>query len=333
MIQKPTAKTQIQKILDIHGGKTATQATIRLLKDPLLKGQKPALEFISKNWRDPLRPALMSLACEAVGGKPEETEEVAVAMSLMNLSFYLWDDIIDQAPNRLFKPTMFGKFGEASTLIMGGLASAKAFTILNQAKLDQTKRETVIELFWKMWTKMAEAETSSIQARSKEYSAKDKLTKIETEAAANLETCLKIGATIGNGSETEIEHLGKYGLLIGVILELQHDIQVSLNLTLELGNKIKTSAYPYTLLWAKEHNSELKKNLQEAIDEKTVKPKKIEIIIKEILVAKAQDRIEKTIKKLSKHAIKELEIIEKNGATRALQVFAEAQAQAFREIL
>jgi len=188
-------------------------------------------------------------------------------------------------------------------------------------------------LFWNMWAKMAKAETANLQARNKEYSAKDKLIKIETEAAANLESCLKIGATIGNGSENEITHLGKYGLYVGVILELQHDIQVSLNLTLELANKMRTGAHPYMLLWAKEQNPELQKILQEAINGKTIGPKEIEKIVKGILATKARSEIEKIIKKLTKQAITELEKIKKNSATRALQILAETQPQLFRESL
>jgi geranylgeranyl pyrophosphate synthase len=333
MTQKLTAKEQIRKILETHGGKTATKATNLLLQDITLQELTPMLEFVSKNWRDPLRPAMIKLACESVGGKPEETEEAAVAMSLMNLSFYLWDDIIDKAPSRLFKPTMFGKFGEGPTLIMGGLASAKAFTVLSQSRLDQAKRETVTEMFWNMWAKMATAETLSLQKRSKEYSAKDKLFKIEKEAAANLETCLKIGGIIGNGKESEIEHLGKYGLGLGVILELQHDIQVSLNLTLELADKIRTGAYPYTLLWAKEHDPEIQKNFQNVINAKTLGPKEIEKIVQGILTTKALDQIEKTIQKLAKRVLKELEEMKKNSAGKALRDFVQAQPALLKENL
>jgi geranylgeranyl pyrophosphate synthase len=333
MNPKPTAKEQIQKILQIHGGETATKATNLLLKDPTLGDLRPMLEFISKNWQDPLRPAMIKLACESVNGKTQETQEVAVAMSLMNLSFYLWDDIIDKAPSRLFKPTMLGKFGEAPTLILGGLASAKAFIILNQTKLDQTKHEAISELFWEMWTKMATAETANLQARNEEYMAKDKLLKIENEASANLEICLKMGATLGNGSEEQITHLGKYGFCLGVILELQHDVKVSINLTLELADKIKTGAYTYALLSAKEKNPELQKNLQEITCAKTVESKELEKVVKGILATKALDEISERIEELSKQAIEELREIKKNSATRALQDFAEAQPRAFKQIM
>jgi geranylgeranyl pyrophosphate synthase len=332
MTQKQTAKEQIQKILEDNGGKTADKATNILLHDPALKELKPELEFISKNWRDPLRPAMIKLACEAVGGKPQDTEEVAMAMSLMNLSFYLWDDIIDKAPSRLFKPTMFGKFGEAPTLIMGGLASAKAFTLLSRAEFEKTKREKITELFWNMWTKMAEGETASLKTRGKRYSAKDKLQKIETEAA-NFETCLKIGAIMGNGSEKKINCLGKYGLCLGVILELHHDCQVSLNLTLELADKIRSGAYPYTLLWAREQSEELQKNIMDITSNKKFGPKGIETIVKSVLATKALDEIYHITKELTEKAVEELEGTKKNRASRALRFFAQAQPLLFRESL
>jgi geranylgeranyl pyrophosphate synthase len=333
MPPKSTAKEQMRKILETYGGKTANKTSNLLLQDPELNELKPMTEFISRNWRDPLRPAMMKLASESVGGNPQETEQVAVAMSLINLSFYLWDDIIDKAPSRLFKPTLFGKFGEGSALIVGGLASAKAYTILNQIKLDQSKRERIGEMFWSMWAKIAMAETANLQAQKQGYSAKDKFLKIENEAAANLKTCLEIGAVIGNGTDNEIAHLGKYGQLVGVILELQNDVQVSLNLTLELSDKIRTGAYPYTMLRAIEQNSELQKILQETANSNTFGAKEIEKIVKGMLTTKTLEEIGKNIRKLTQQALKELEETKKNRAAMALRAFVETQPQLFKEIL
>jgi geranylgeranyl pyrophosphate synthase len=136
MCSKYNIEERCRRVLEDNGGMVADKARTILLEDPALKDLRPPLEFISKNWRDPLTPALMGLSCEAVGGRSEETYEAALAMSLMNLSFYIWDDIIDKAPLKLFKPTLFGKFGEGTALMIGGLASAKAFSILNQMNID-----------------------------------------------------------------------------------------------------------------------------------------------------------------------------------------------------
>src|SRR3990170_7769601 len=168
MCAKYNLKEHCHRILEDNGRIVADRARTILLEDPALKDLRPPLEFISKNWRDPLTPSLMTLSCEAVGGRSDVTCEAALAMSLMNLSFYIWDDIIDKAPFKLFKPTLFGKFGEGTALVIGGLASAKAFSILNQMDVDKVKHQTVTELFWNLWTKVARAETVNLRLRSRE---------------------------------------------------------------------------------------------------------------------------------------------------------------------
>ncbi len=94
---KSNLKKLCQKILEDNGGKVADRSNRILIEDPALKELRSPLEFISKTWRDPLTPSMMALSCEAVGGQPEKTCEAALAMSLMQLSFYIWDDIIDKA--------------------------------------------------------------------------------------------------------------------------------------------------------------------------------------------------------------------------------------------
>lgn len=153
MTEKHDIEEHCRKILEDNGGFIADKARAILLSDSALKNLQPFTEFISKNWRDPLTPALMSLSCEAVGGQPDKTHDAGLAMSLMNLSFYIWDDIIDKAPHKLFKPTLFGKFGEGPALIVGGLASAKAFSILNETDMDKATRTIVARQFWKLWAR------------------------------------------------------------------------------------------------------------------------------------------------------------------------------------
>jgi geranylgeranyl pyrophosphate synthase len=328
MYEKCTVEERCRKILEDNGGVIADKAKTLLLEDPALKDLRAPLDFLSKNWRDPLTPALMRLSCEAVGGQPEKTDEVALAMSLMNLSVYLWDDIIDKAPVKLFKPTVFGKFGEGVALIIGGLASAKAFSILNQME-DKTNLQTLTKLFWDLWTKVAQAEAIDLRLRTqKNLSSKKKLWKITAEAS-DLETCLKIGALIGNGSENEIRHLGKYGLYLGIILELWKDFHISANLTLELAEKIRRGALPYSLLWATERSEELQRKLGDLTGKSMMNQACIREIVEESLEKNMLDSTVKTIRRLTKKARGELIELKSNYATRTLQLFVEAQPALF----
>ncbi len=333
MTEKYNIEERCRKILEDNGGFIADKARTILLEDSALRDLQPPLEFISKNWRDPLTPTMMSLSCEAVGGRPEETYEAALAMSLMNLSFYIWDDIIDKVPLKLFKPTLFGKFGEGTALIIGGLASAKAFSILNQMDIDKDKRQTVTRLFWDLWAKMAHAETVNLGVRGHgNFSPKKKFWKFKTEAA-DMETCLRIGAVIGNGSESEVNHLGEYGLCLGIILELWKDFHVSVNLTLELAEKIRSGALPYSLLWAMERSERIRKEFEKLANKKTVEQSHIKEIVKNTLETKTLDNTLKTIKRFTKKGIEELIELKMNNAARTLQMFIEAQPRVFVDSL
>jgi geranylgeranyl pyrophosphate synthase len=325
-------RERCQRILEDNGGKVADRASRILLEDAALKDLGPPLEFISKNWRDPLTPALMGLSCEAVGGRSDATNEVALAMNLMNLSFYIWDDIIDKAPFKLFKPTLFGKFGEGTALIIGGLASAKAFSILNQMDVDEMKRQTVTKLFWNLWGKIAKAETVNLRLRNQGNVSPRKRFWVIRLHATDLETCLRIGATLGDGYDDEVNHLGRYGLRLGIILELWKDIYSSFNLTLELAEKIKSGALPYSLLWARKRSEKILKKLESLANKNTIDPSDIKEIVENTLETKALKNTMKLIRKFTKRAEDELvELKRANKATRTLKLFVEAQLPLFIE--
>ena len=157
--KEPDNATQkCQRILEKNGGLIAEKSRSIMLTDPELTELKEPLEFISTNWRDPLTPSLLSLSCGAVGGKPKNTHDSALAMSLINLSFFLWDDIIDRSYSKTFKPTLSGKFGSPTALIVGGMVSAKAFSILNNIDFNQTKKDTINQLIWNLLSVMAKVE-------------------------------------------------------------------------------------------------------------------------------------------------------------------------------
>lgn len=333
MHDKYSLEERCRKILEENGGFIADKARMILLKDPALRTLRSPLEFISKNWRDPLTPAMISLSCEAVGGQSEDTYEAALALSLMHLSFYIWDDIVDKAAIKSFKPTLFGKFGEGTALIIGGLASARAFSILDQADLEAEKHKTVTELIWNLWIKMAKAETAHLELlRTSSCSSKAKFRKIKTEAA-DLETCLRIGATIGSGSKTEVQQLGRYGLYLGVILGISKDFHVSMNLTVELADKIKSCTLPYSVLWAREHSERIRKKLNDMANTNTVEPSSIREIVEDILKTKALDNTEKAIREFADGGIDELLKLKKNSSTQTLRFFIDAQCEIFNESL
>jgi geranylgeranyl pyrophosphate synthase len=334
MYEKYATEERCRKILEDNGGFMAEKARKILFEDPALKELQRFTEFISKNWRDPLTPALMQLSCEAVGGRTDKIQDAALAMSLMNLSFYVWDDIIDNARHKSFRPTLFGKFGEGPALIVGGIAAAKAFSILNKMDIRKEKRSIITLHFWNLCAKMAQAETVSFRLQSQRIlSSKEKLWKIKTEASANPGTSLQIGAVLGNASGNQIKQLRKYGQSLGVILELIKDFQVSLNLTLELGERIREGALPYSLLWASERSEKIRKELTTLIGQNLISQSQIKQIVEDMLETETVDRVSKQIRQFTEKAKKDVSVVGINHATQTLKQFVDAQPQLFVERL
>jgi geranylgeranyl pyrophosphate synthase len=324
-----SAQEQFQEILETHGGATANISIQRLLKDPQLMNLQPFTEFVSKSWRDPFIPAMMSLGCQAVNGNPKATEEIAAAMSLMNLSFRLWDDVIDDTPKVAFRETFVGKFGKNAALIYGGTVSAKAFTILNEANINLSEKETINRLIWNYWAKMAKAELEDLTARYTQYNAKEKLKKIKDESI-NIQTCLKIGATLGKGSNRDTQRLARYGECLAIMLELLKDVKVSLNLTLELEKKIATGQLPYLVLLVKEE-TEINKEIEYLSKNAPSSSKDIESLIDLFLTSKSWVQYTNFFKETSEKCRGVLPP-DGNNATKTLISIAINRLKAFEEI-
>jgi geranylgeranyl diphosphate synthase, type I len=320
-------------ILKEKGQETAQQAKNVLLRDPSLSQLREPLEFISENWSDPLRPALMNLSYEAVGGNSTDTKEVAITLCLINLCSYLWDDLIDEAKTRMFKPTFVGKYGPNNTLLIGGLTAAKAYDVLNQQNIDQTKRSAISTEIWQLWAGMISAEIKSLHARKTQYHAKDKLEKIKKECETNLATCTRIGTILGNGTKKEIRHLGNYGKYIGIIIDLRNDLRVTANLTIELSKKITTGALPYSLLWAKEHNKTTANLLAQCINKNQIGPEDLQKIVDSTLKANVLSKIRTLTSQFTKKALAELAELKQNPATQTLKTLAEVQPHLLLESL
>ncbi len=112
------------------------------------------LEFLYNPMRDyperggkRLRPALVILSCEALGGKKEETIWTAVAFELLHLFLIVHDDIEDGSEMRRGEPCLHRKYGVPLSLNAGDALFGKVFEALleNRDLLGDEKTFTLME--------------------------------------------------------------------------------------------------------------------------------------------------------------------------------------------
>jgi geranylgeranyl diphosphate synthase type I len=273
---------------------------------------------------------MINLGCQAVGGNPKDTQDSAIGVSLMNLSFRLWDDIIDETASRTIKKTFVGKFGENIALIFGGVVSAKAFTIINRANLEAIERDKVADLVWNYWVTMAKAETEDLTAKATGYNASQKLKKIKDEAI-NVQIALKIGAVLGKGSLDDIAVLETYGQHLAIMFELWKDLKVSLNLTLELEKKLQRNQLPLLVLLAREESKGIEEKISLLSGKDQITPKEVGDFIRVLLKSKSWVQFTDLFKMTSEKCQNSL-LSKTNNVTKVLSSIAGNQSDSFWEI-
>jgi len=328
MSHRTKIEEPVQEILEVKGRKALEKAKKIMLEDIKEKELQAPLQYLSENWNDTLRPALMALSCEAVGGRSEATTSAAVAMTLTCSWMNIYDHIMDRTPSRLFKPTLPGKFGNGLALITGGIVAAKAYSALYELaekEIPPQKRLAVNRLFQGFVSKMAEAEATNLNLRKRGSASVSKKFQVLQMQAADIEACTKIGATIGCGSDLEIEQLGKYGLLLGTIIELREDLWEALNYTLELADKIKKGALPYVLMWAINHSEKARNLLLTLTKKEKIEPTDIKEVVEVMFETETVNHVKKLSRKLINRATNTLLGIRECEAEQSLKLLARAQ--------
>lgn len=207
--------------------------------------------FIQENWRAFQHPALISLACEAVGGNPEETTAVGAAMILLAGAADVHDDIIDQSTTKGSKETVLGRFGNDIALLVGDALLFKGLMMLNDAckKFPEKKKEAILNLAKKAFFELGSAEASEAKLKGNLNITPEEYWKIIQMKASITSAYTSIGAIIGNGTKKQIEALGDYGKIFGILTTLRDDF-IDIFEPDELQNRFRNECLPLPVIYA-----------------------------------------------------------------------------------
>lgn len=244
---------KVKKLLEERGRKAYEVAKEEILNEEI--GYEPvrdALEyFIEELWHNFQHPALLSLTCESVGGKPEDTTFIGAALVLLTGAADIHDDIIDQSKTKGSKPTVFGKFGRDMALLVGDALLLKGFTLLSKACEDLPKKQekAIINLVSKGFFEIGIAEAKEASFKGNWDLAPEEYLDIIRMKAAIADVTARIGALIAGGSPDEIENLGKFGRTLGMLATIRDDF-IDVFESDELKNRAENECLPLPVLYA-----------------------------------------------------------------------------------
>jgi len=241
-------------------------------------GYKPLNEavkyFMDEFWYDFLHPALISIACEAVGGNVEDTVNIGSAIVLMAGAADIHDDIIDESKIKEPYLTVFGKFGRDIAVLTGDTLLIKGVYALHESTmlLSKNKSRLILESVKESFLELCGGELRETELRGKVEISKSAYLEIIKQKAAASETMTRIGAILGDGTEKEIELLGHYGRTYGVLMTIRNEF-IDVFEEDELRNRVENECLPTPILLAfqdKMRKSEILRLLEKEMTDKNV---------------------------------------------------------------
>jgi len=306
---------QMQKILEERGRKALEMARKTVLEEEIeCKEVREALNyFMTEYWHDVARPALLSLACEAVGGDPDITTPIAIPMILISGAIDIHDDIIDQSKIKGSRPTVLGKFGKDIALLVGDALLFKGFTLLYEAVekgIPAEKVAVIIDIIKRTFFELGDAEALELQFRGRLDVTPEEYLHVVKKKAADVEAHTHISAILGGGSKEEIEALSKYGRLLGMLILLRDDLIDMIDFE-EAVHRIKREYLPLPILYVLQ-NSKIKPEISSVLSKETITKRDAEKILAVVDKAGGFNRVEEFMQELAQDAYSRIERIKWN---------------------
>jgi len=280
---------------------------------------KMILNRFSKRWKDYSRPALMVLACRAVGGDETLVHAAAKALILSGGAFDLHDDIIDKSyvRTRKKKKSIMGLYGADATLLTGDALLIGGLMQLTKMcrTLPAETYKLVIQSIQDGLFELGGAEMDELRLVRNLNATPRAYLRIVKMKAADVESYLRIGSIIGNGTKEENEALGRFGRLLGMVCILQDDVGDTFNDKLELTSRICNESLPLPLLYALE-DAKCRAKVKSIMNSPS--NKELDQLISLIDKNQGFERTKKIIQRYSNEAKAELKYIRNPGDLRLI---------------
>jgi len=170
-----------------------------------------------------IRPVLTLIACEMFGGDIKEALHQAVAIELFHNFTLIHDDIMDNAPIRRGKQTVYKKWSPNIAILSGDTLFAYAYQFAQKA--DKNILGDVLSVFNRTAIEVCEGQQYDLNYETRnDVSVEEYVNMIKLKTAVLFGASLKIGAIIGGANADEADKLYNFALNIGLGFQLKDDL-------------------------------------------------------------------------------------------------------------
>ena len=200
-----------------------------------------------------LRPALVLLGCEHVGGRADDPWGAALAVELIHAYSLLHDDLpcMDDGQLRRGQPCAHLVWGEALALLAGDALLTLAFEVLAaRTPAGRPLSEMVVTLGQAAgWAGMVGGQVKDLAGEGQAPELERVHAIHSGKTAALISACFRLGAQAGGGAPELVARLGEAGRDFGLAFQIVDDLLDLQGSTAELGKTAGSDSEQQKLTW------------------------------------------------------------------------------------
>ena len=164
-----------------------------------------------------LRPSLVVLSAESVGGERRDVINLAIAIELMHTASLVHDDILDKDLMRRNSPTVQAKWSVNDAILVGDALFSLALS------LTADYGGEILRTLANAGTALCEGEYLDT-AQFCPISEDVYLDRISKKCASLFKAAAQVGAMAGGGTRKEVESLAEFGECFGMAFQINDDL-------------------------------------------------------------------------------------------------------------
>ena len=167
-----------------------------------------------------VRPVLLLMACEAMGGQVDQALEAAVGLEMFHNFTLLHDDVMDNADVRRGKTTVHRRWNDNTAILSGDTM----LTIATQY-IARTMNWPVMDLFNKTAIEIYEGQQWDMDYEYRnDVTVDEYINMIRLKTSVLLGCALKMGALLADADAKDAEMFYEAGVNMGLAFQLRDDV-------------------------------------------------------------------------------------------------------------
>lgn len=175
-----------------------------------------------------IRPTIVFLTCQAVGGKVEDASSAAAAIEMIHNATLIYDDIIDNDAFRRGRAALHVKFGRDLAILLAGIIVVRAIRMLSRREELSSVLSALSDLGF--------GEAMDIRAHVDDTSGYLFMTEKKTATLFRLGAT--IGGVVGGATSRQRKAIDAYGKNLGLAFQLRDDILGAIGREEDIGKPV-----------------------------------------------------------------------------------------------